>query len=269
MAVFHSMQGRIQPMWPSPPLLWVLFLSMFFLLLVFFTLVPLFFFSVTSAQSQSSVTLCALVPCLDLSSLLALPYSQPSDSVKSGAWRCCLQTDHSYTSVFSVNSLLGIRIYISHCWVSVLSYKYKSIWNLGGRMPLPPGLHMLFIHISGTFPTHVPMAFNVTLLVFCVLLRLSLSKYFFFCFSWSMYMLPKNTHILIFLTRVHCGVCTAWDCRRKSHPLVLNASTDIQAVSVALLCIVPPRDNRANVVFSHSVVKKACRSCMISKTLPS
>lgn len=138
------------------------------------------FFSVTSAQSQSSVTLCALVPCLDLSSLLALPYSQPSDSVKSGAWRCCLQTDHSHTSVFSVNSFLGIHIYISHCWVSVLSYMYKSIWNLGGRMPLPPGLHMPFLHISGTFPTHVPMAFTVTLLVFCVLLRLSSSKYLFF-----------------------------------------------------------------------------------------
>lgn len=75
MAAFHSMQGRIQPMWPSPPLPWVLFLSMSFLLLVFFTLVPLFiyYFSVTSAQAQSSVTLCVLVPCLDLSSLLALP----------------------------------------------------------------------------------------------------------------------------------------------------------------------------------------------------
>lgn len=55
MAAFHSMQGRIQPMWPSPPLPWVLFLSMFFLLLVFFTLVPLFIYLFFSHLCSGSV----------------------------------------------------------------------------------------------------------------------------------------------------------------------------------------------------------------------
>lgn len=152
MAAFHSMQGRIQPMWPSPPLPWVLFLSMSFLLLVFFTLVPLFiYFSVTSAQAQSSVTLCALVPCLDLSSLLALPYAQPSDSIQSGAWRCCLQIDHSHTSVFSVNSLWGIHTYMSHCWVSVLSYMYLKLrWQDALTARPSHALHSYFRNVPYT-----------------------------------------------------------------------------------------------------------------------
>lgn len=131
-------------------------------------------------------------------------------------------------------------------------------------MPYPEAFTSPFTHISGMFPTHVPIAFSI--LVFCVLQRWSLSEYYLCLFLWLTYKLQKNTHILIVFTPVHRVVRIAWYCSLESHHLVLNTHTDTtwlcHFTPVALFC-----DNRTIVVSVYSVVKKARKTCMIGTTL--
>lgn len=210
-ALLHSMQEGIQPMWAQPPLVWILFWSVFsspgFLHLSGFT------FSAISAHCQSWLTFYATVSMSWLRFLIALLYTQPSDSIKSGACKCHVQTGCPDTSscLQCELSLLGLHIYISHCWFAALPYTHRRYLKLTWHAP-SPGLHIPF-HI---YYRQVPCTYSV----FCVLQK------HFLCFSWSAYKHQKSTHILICVTPVHWFVHLVWDCRFKSHFLALSASID-------------------------------------------
>lgn len=131
MAVFHSIQGRIQPMWPSPPLLWVLFLSMFFST-PFLHLGAFIFFSHLCSLSVTCVLYCHVltsVPCLFYHNLnpmtpLSLgPVMLTDWSLPHFCLQCELSLGNSYLhiSLLSFCLIIHAKKYLKLRWQDALT----------------------------------------------------------------------------------------------------------------------------------------------------